>query len=117
MPNGTGDASLRFDVGGEAGDVWIDDAHFQRGVTSIWRRDFQNGIVLVNPAANALTVPLGSTFQRIMGIADPSMNDGTSVTQVAVGASDALFLIGSDFIAPADVADLVPLPPGAPGIP
>ena len=49
------------DVGGEAGDVWIDDAHFQQGATSLWRRDFQNGIVLVNPASQTLSAPLGAT--------------------------------------------------------
>lgn len=117
IPSGSGYAELQFQIGESAGDVWVDDVHFQRGVTSIWRRDFQNGIVLVNPSSNTLGVPLGGTFTKIAGTVDPATNDGASITQASIPPSDALFLIGSDFIPPADIDDLTALPPGAPGIP
>jgi len=106
----SGNSKLAFYLGGEIGDVWLDDCHFQAGSTSLYRRDFQNGIVLVNPAATPLTVPLGRTFRKIAGVADPAVNDGSTVTQVTVNASDALFLIGSDQTPPASVHDLHRVP-------
>jgi hypothetical protein len=118
VPNASGDAKLRFDVGDQAGDVWIDDAHFQSGVTNLWRRDFQNGIVLVNPSSLPLNTPLGATFRKITGVTDPVTNNGAPVSQASVPANDALFLIlGSDIYPPAGIVDLRPLPPGAPGTP
>lgn len=106
VPNASGPAKLAFYLGGEVGDVWLDDCHFQMGATTIYRRDFQNGTVLVNPSDGALTVPLERAFRKITGTADPITNDGSTVTQVTVNASDALFLIGSDQIPPAAVKDL-----------
>jgi hypothetical protein len=117
VATGSGSAQLQFHLGGQAGDVWVDDVHFQQGVTSLWRRDFQNGIVLVNPAFTPMTAPLGQSFRRISGVSDPATNDGAIVTQITVPPSDARFLIGDDQIAPAAINDLRPLPPGAPGIP
>lgn len=117
VATGTGPAELQLFVGGEVGDVWVDDVHFQQGVTSLWRRDFQNGIVLVNPAATPMTVPLEREFKRIQGVTDPTVNDGALITQITVPPSDARFLIGDDQISPAAVNDVRPLPPGAPGIP
>jgi Hypothetical glycosyl hydrolase family 15 len=117
IPNGSGTAEIQFHLAGEPGDVWLDDVHLQQGVTSLWRRDFQNGIVLVNPAAQSLTVPLEREFRRITGVSDPLTNNGAIVTQVTVPASDARFLIGDDQIAPEAINDLRPIPPGAPGIP
>jgi hypothetical protein len=87
-------ASLEFFLGTQAGEVWFDDVHFQAGETSLWRRDFENGIVLVNPATGPLSVPLGTSYRRILGIRDPLVNDGATITTATVGPSDALFLIG-----------------------
>lgn len=117
LASGTGPAWLQFHLAGEAGDVWLDDAHFQQGVTNLWRRDFQNGIVLVNPDVTPMTAPLERAYRRIQGVTDPVTNDGAIVTQITVPPSDARFLIGDDQIPPAAVNDIRPLPPGAPGIP
>ena len=102
----SGTSKLAFYVGGEAGDVWFDDCHFQAGSTTIFRRDFQNGAVLVNPSNAPLMVQMERSFRKITGIADPAVNNGQTVTQVTVNASDALFLIGSDQIPPATITDL-----------
>ncbi len=99
-------AQLRFWLGADDGDVWLDDAHLQAGVSGIYRRDFERGAVLVNPSESALTVPLGTTFRKILGTVDPVTNDGTSVTEVTVPASDAIFLIGTDTIPPDAPRDL-----------
>ncbi len=106
VPPSAGDAELELFVADAAGDVWFDDVHLQAGATSVYRRDFQNGIVLVNPSNEVLTVPLEREFKKIQGFADPVTNDGSLVTQVTVNPSDALFLIGDDRIAPATTQDL-----------
>src|SRR5262249_30649763 len=86
-------ASLAFFVGLDAGDVWLDDVHFQQGATSVWRRDFQNGIVLVNPTELPLTVPLETTFRHILGTHAPSVNDGTLSATGIIPPHDAIFLL------------------------
>ena len=104
-----GAGTVSFYLAGAPGDVWLDDVHFQEGVSSVWRRDFQNGIVLVNPATVDLTVDLGRTFRRIAGAVDRVVNDGLPGAQVTVGAQDALFLLGDDQTSPAQVIDLRPI--------
>jgi hypothetical protein len=43
----------------------------------VYRRDFQNGIVLVNPRGNGQrTVNVGAGFHRISGSQDPAVNSG-----------------------------------------
>ena len=101
---------LQFYVGLLQGDLWLDDVHLQAGASSIFRRDFQNGTVLVNPATSTMTVPLGRPFRRILGFRDTAVNDGATVTQVSVPPSDALFLIGTDVTPPAPISDLHPEP-------
>ncbi len=90
---GFGPVLLEFRLGGSATNVWLDDVHFQREASSIHRRDFQNGIVLVNPSATPLFVPLEAPFRRIAGTVDPAVNDGMWTTEAVVNANDALFLV------------------------
>src|SRR5439155_24504155 len=103
---GTGLGLLQFQVARDAGDVWIDDVHFQTGITSIWRRDFDNGIVLVNPGITPLTVPLGANYRHILGLLDPLTNNGLVSNTVTVGGNDALFLLKGDLARPAPIQDL-----------
>ncbi len=83
---------------------WYDEynvnlgAALQPAVTAAWqngvyRRDFQNGIVLVNPRGNSRqTVRLGGTFHKILGTQDPRTNNGQAVTSVTLNAADGLVL-------------------------
>ena len=114
MPINSGLVTLYFYLAEAAGDVWLDDIHFQDGVSNLYRRDFQNGIVLVNPAAQPMTVPLERDFRKIQGTRDAVTNDGSIVNQVTVYPSDALFLIGDDRIAPSAIMDLQPGPAWTP---
>jgi len=114
IPNTAGTAELQFFLAEATGDVWLDDVHFQAGVTNLYRRDFQNGIVLVNPSGGVMSAPLERDFRKILGTRDPATNDGSIVTQVTVNPSDALFLIGDDRIPPAAVMDLQPGPAWTP---
>jgi len=54
----------------------------------------------------ALTVPLQASFRKILGTVDPTVNDGTWVTEVTVPPSDAIFMIGRDVSPPAAPRDL-----------
>jgi hypothetical protein len=102
-----GDINVEFYLGQEAGSVWLDDVHFQRGTTTIYRRDFQNGIVLVNPSTESwVTVPLERDYKRILGVSDPLVNDGSVVRNPEIAPQDALFLIGDDVHSPASIRDL-----------
>ncbi|MFI5370130.1 MAG: hypothetical protein ACHQ52_01135 [Candidatus Eisenbacteria bacterium] len=109
-PDASRSVQLEFYLAATAGQVWFDDVHFQAGTSSLWRRDFQNGVVLVNPAPTTMTVPLGRSFRRILGMRDTAVNDGATVSQVSIPPSDALFLIGSDVTPPARITDLHPSP-------
>jgi hypothetical protein len=111
---GSGSAPLEFFLGETTGDVWLDDVHFQAGVSNVYRRDFQNGIVLVNPAAQPMTVTLERNYRKILGTSDPVTNDGSTVAQVTVNPSDAQFLIGDDHTPPAAIQDLQPGPAWSP---
>ena len=107
VPGRTGLAKLQFYLGLEAGDVWLDDLHLQSGTTTIYRRDFDNGSVLVNPGTADLSVPLGVGYRRILGTVAPAVNDGSIATTITVPARDARFVIAAatDTIPPAAIQD------------
>jgi hypothetical protein len=109
QPSESAQSSLVFYLArGGAGDVWLDDVHFQQGATNLWRRDFSHGIVLLNPSDQTLQVPLAAPFRRILGTVAPAINDGQTVQSVTVGPSDALFLLRGelDTTPPAAILDM-----------
>ncbi|MDD5289851.1 MAG: putative glycoside hydrolase [Patescibacteria group bacterium] len=60
----------------------------------VWRRDFENGIVLVNSTSKSQTVNLtDATYEKISGFQDPSTNNGQIVNQVILSANDGIFLL------------------------
>jgi hypothetical protein len=60
----------------------------------VWRRDFDNGIVLVNPGNNATqTVELGGVFHHLRGGQAPQVNNGSAVTSVTIAPGDGLILL------------------------
>jgi len=62
--------------------------------SGVWRRDFTNGIALVNPKGNgAKTVQLGGTFVKLKGSQDPSVNNGQTVTSVTLQDRDGIILM------------------------
>lgn len=62
--------------------------------SGVWRRDFDNGIVLVNPKGNGgKTVSLDGTFKHLKGAQNPTLNDGASVTSVTLADRDGLVLL------------------------
>jgi hypothetical protein len=89
---------------GYYGVVWFDEldqnlgaaqaaptAAWQKGV---WRRDFDNGIALVNPKGNGpQTVTLETAYSKIKGTQDPVTNSGQSVTTVTLKDRDGIILL------------------------
>jgi len=74
----------------------------------VYRRDFQNGIALVNPKGNGpQTVTLETAFKRISGGQAPSVNTGQNTTTVTLNDRDGLILLrlkpSADSAAPANV--------------
>lgn len=90
---------------GYTGVVWFDEFNANLGTASstpptaawqkgVWRRDFTNGIALVNPKGNGMqTVQLGGTFVKIKGTQDPSVNNGQTVTSVTLQDRDGIILL------------------------
>jgi hypothetical protein len=88
--------------------LWYDEFNFNLGYPSnsaqgarqsaawsqgVWRRDFDNGIVLVNPKGNGpQTINLGGTFKKLTGTQDPTVNDGSTVTSVSLLDRDGIIL-------------------------
>jgi hypothetical protein len=58
----------------------------------VWRRDFEHGLALVNPAAQPATVTLEPGFRRLQGRQDPAVNNGEAVTTLTLGAKDGIIL-------------------------
>jgi len=58
-----------------------------------WRRDFQYGVVLVNPGSSDQLIDLGGTFRKIKGTADPAFNSGGVVTQIRLPPRSGIILL------------------------
>jgi parallel beta-helix repeat protein len=86
-----------------AGVGWLGQAvegpQYTAWQNGVYKREFQNGIVLVNPRNNGQqTVTLPGTFKKITGRSgrsDLSINNGQTVTTVTLGDRDGLFLLRS----------------------
>ena len=60
----------------------------------IWRRDYQNGIALVNPKGNGVqTVTLEANFLKLKGTQDPSVNNGATTRSVTLQDRDGIILL------------------------
>lgn len=64
-----------------------------RAEERVWRRDFANGIVLVNPTTVAEPVRLETAYRKILGTVDPGLNDGQTVTSVTLPARSGIVLL------------------------
>lgn len=105
--------SMIFNMGLATGDVWLDDIHAQLGVTSVYRRDFDHGMVVLNPSESMQVVQLEKSFKKILGTVSPEVNDGSIVNSVTLAATnpsdgigDSLFLLNIDVTPPVAVTDL-----------
>jgi hypothetical protein len=61
------DARLQFWCGSATGEVWIDDVSVVEHPADIFRREFTNGLVLLNASAGAQRIEVGPGFRRLSG--------------------------------------------------
>ncbi|MEW7997783.1 MAG: putative glycoside hydrolase [Candidatus Thiodiazotropha endolucinida] len=59
----------------------------------VWRRDFEHGVVLLNPKALQKEVELESGLWRIAGKQDPNWNTGRQVKSLLLPAKDGIILV------------------------
>jgi hypothetical protein len=76
------------------GTVWLDDLSMREGDASVYRRNFENGIVLLNYTTEPRTVDLGGTYRHLT-VAGSSLYDGAAVTQETLVPSDGRILLTS----------------------
>lgn len=94
-PTSESDLKAQFNLAGSAGTVWIDGVALQEGDANVWRRDFTNGIVLVNGTASPQSVVVGEGYRRIAGTQDTLTNSGVAMTSVTIPSQDAILLVRS----------------------
>jgi hypothetical protein len=104
-----GDAYYYSDNGGSYNDfLTYDEYSFKLGTANapalvfpgatpyqngVYRRDFANGIVLVNPKGNGTrTVTLETSYKHLSGSQDPTVNNGQTVTSVTLQDRDGVIL-------------------------
>ncbi|HWH15413.1 MAG TPA: hypothetical protein VNT51_11765 [Miltoncostaeaceae bacterium] len=61
-----------------------------------YRRDFANGIAIVNPTSGAVTVTPGNAYRRLAGTQQPQINSGAAVpagSTVTIPARDGIILL------------------------
>ena len=66
--------------------------------TKVWRRDFEHGIVLINPTTANIELDLGGSFRAIAGIdhglgVDPANDGRTGSTTVTLGQRGGIILL------------------------
>ncbi len=108
-------------TGNGADFFWFDEYNYQHqfgAATSppqttawqngVYRRDFANGIALVNPKGNGpQTVTLETNYTRITGTQAPSVNNGQTVRTLTLQDRDGIILLRNS----ASVTPAVPSPP------
>jgi uncharacterized protein (TIGR03437 family) len=91
------------------GEVAIDNVTITEGGVGAWRRDFENGFVLVNPLAQPYTFSASDLagalnrtgIHRILGTQAPDVNNGQPVTgSLTLNSFDAIILLADHISAP-----------------
>ncbi len=88
---GTAASGLDFFVS-NPGTVWIDDISLREGDSSFYRRDFDNGLVLLNYTDTAQSISLGANYRRL-NIAGSDVWDGALISSETVPPYDARILL------------------------
>ena len=68
---------------------------YQVLASGVYRRDFDNGIVLCNPTSSTQTVDLVGSYRKIDGVQEPSINDGSVVENVTLSSEDGIILLNA----------------------
>jgi uncharacterized protein (TIGR03437 family) len=125
MPSSTSNWIIRFVfIGG--GKIAIDNLRVYQGGAGPWRRDFENGFVLVNPLSQPQTfsaADLGGALHRtgihrIKGTQAPDINNGQPVTgNLTLAPFDAIILLADPIrFSPPVIAGVSNAAGGQPGV-
>ncbi|MBU0731982.1 putative glycoside hydrolase family 15 protein [Patescibacteria group bacterium] len=68
--------------------------HPKKVQKGVWRRDYENGIVLLNSTKKKRKVNLETGYEKITGTQDTEVNNGKNVGQVTIPKRDGLVLLG-----------------------
>ncbi len=91
--NNVNSSQLVFGLAQATGSVWLDDVQLQEGSLDVYRRDFDDGVALVNASQITQTVSLGKTYQKIYGSQDPSINNGNLINTVTLPPHDGIIVV------------------------
>jgi hypothetical protein len=61
--------------------------------SGIWLRHYSNGLVLVNPTTQTLSVNIGNGYRHLSGSQDPTVNNGSAESVVTMPARSGLLMI------------------------
>jgi len=59
----------------------------------VWKRDFQNGVVLVNSTGTEQKINFDEEFEKLKGTQDPKTNNGAIVRSITLKAYDGIILL------------------------
>jgi hypothetical protein len=59
----------------------------------VWRREFANGVVLVNPSPSSVHVDLAGSLRKILGTADPTFNTGELLSSITLAPRSGVILL------------------------
>lgn len=79
---------LTISLGAKIGTVWIDDVKLVRHQPDLFRRDFDNGTVILNATASRQIIPVGGLYKRLNGAQAP-------LHQYVVDDADTAFAAGA----------------------
>ncbi|HEX5786628.1 MAG TPA: SdrD B-like domain-containing protein [Woeseiaceae bacterium] len=96
MKPGSGTTRLKFVVGGDDSELWLDSVYLFRGDANVFKREFENGLAIANATAQSRTVDVGPGFRRIDGAQDRTVNNGNSVTSVTLAPHDGIVLVRNE---------------------
>jgi hypothetical protein len=96
--SGTSTSGLNLFVR-DVGSVWLDDVSLRAGDSSVYRRDFENGTVLLNYTDTTHTLQLNASYRRL-DIPGSTVFDGATVTEESVPAWDGRILLRSGALVP-----------------
>jgi hypothetical protein len=65
----------------------------------VWRRDFENAVVLVNPRGNgSRTVNVDAGLRRLKGEQDPLVNNGQRASSITLADGDGIVLVKESYL-------------------
>jgi hypothetical protein len=81
------DARIQFFLGESIGTVWLDNVQLTQAPSQVYRRDFNNGVALLNATRTSQNVSVGPGFHRLTGNQAPMYecildDQGTNFTTI-----------------------------------